>query len=92
MTENSRKVFNKLKEAGVGVAFTTKKMQKELGLEKAGSVTGSVQGLYKKGYVEKFDKTVEVTDEDGNVKEKVVKAFAITEAGMNYDPDAEIAK
>lgn len=86
MTENSRKVFEYLKAAGVGVAFTTKEVQEALGLEKAGSVTGSVTGLVKKGYAERITDTV--TGEDGKTKE--VKKFYLTEAGANFDPDAEV--
>lgn len=85
MTENSRKVLDFLKEAGAGVKFTTKDVQKKLGFEKAGSVTGSVTGLVKKGYAERFTESVE--DEDGKVKE--IKYFALTEAGMAFDPDAQ---
>ena len=84
MTENSRKVFDYLKAAGAGVAFTTKDVQTALGFEKAGSVTGSVTGLVKKGYAERFTETVEI---DG--KTQAVKKFALTEAGANFDPDAE---
>lgn len=50
MTPNSRKVFDFLKGNGVGVKFTTKDVQEALNLEKAGSVTGSVTGLVKKGF------------------------------------------
>lgn len=85
MTENSRKVFEFLKQAGPGVAFTTKEVQTKLGFEKAGSVTGSVTGLVKKGYAERFTETVE----DENGKKTEVKKFALTEAGANFDPDAE---
>jgi hypothetical protein len=87
MTENSRKVFDYLKNAGAGVKFTTKDVQTALGFEKAGSVTGSVTGLVKKGYAERFTETVEV---DG--KQKEVKYFALTEAGANFDPDATEAE
>ena len=86
MTENSRKVLDFLKQAGVGVAFTTKDVQTALGFEKAGCVTGSVTGLVKKGYAERFTETVET--EDGKVKE--IKKFALTEEGMTFDPDAEV--
>lgn len=85
MTEGSRKVFEYLKAAGVGVAFTTKEVQSALGFEKAGSVTGSVTGLCKKGYAERFTETVE----DENGKKTEVKKFALTEAGANFDPDAD---
>jgi hypothetical protein len=84
MTKNSREVFDYLKAAGAGVKFTTKDVQSALGFEKAGSVTGSVTGLVKKGYAERFTETVET--EDGKVKE--IKYFALTEAGANFDPDA----
>ena len=86
MTEGSRKVFEYLKAAGAGVKFTTKQVQTALGFEKAGSVTGSVTGLVKKGYAERFTETE--TDENGKIKE--VKYFALTEAGANFDPDAEV--
>ena len=85
MTENSRKVFEYLKAAGAGVKFTTKQVQEDLGFEKSGSVTGSVTGLCKKGYAERFTETVE----DENGKKTEVKKFALTEAGANFDPDAE---
>lgn len=86
MTENSRKVFEYLKAAGAGVKFTTKQVQEALGFDKAGSVTGSVTGLVKKGYAERFSETTE--DENGKVKE--VKYFALTDAGVAFDPDAEV--
>ena len=86
MTEGSRKVFEYLKAAGAGVKFTTKDVQTALGFEKAGSVTGSVTGLVKKGYAERFTETV--TDAEGKTKE--VKYFALTEAGANFDPDADV--
>ena len=79
MTEGSRQVFNYLKAAGAGVKFTTKQVQEALGFEKAGSVTGSVTGLCKKGYAERFTET----DENG----KEIKYFALTDAGAEFDPD-----
>lgn len=84
MTEGSRKVLNYLQSAGVGVEFTTKQVQEALGFEKAGSVTGSITGMVKKGLAERTKKVVET--EDG--KKKEVSVFWITDAGMNYDPDA----
>ncbi len=88
MTENSRKVFEYLKSAGAGVKFTTKQVQEALGFEKAGSVTGSVTGLCRKGYAERFKEMVET--EDGKTKE--VSYFCLTETGMAFDPDAEVAE
>lgn len=84
MTENSRKVLDYLKNAGVGTKFTTKEVQEALGFEKAGSVTGSITGLVKKGCAVREKATVEV---DG--KEKEVSVFYLTQAGMDYDPDAQ---
>ena len=86
MTENSRKVFDYLKSAGAGVKFTTKQVQEAVGFEKAGSVTGSVTGLVRKGYAERFKETVEV--EEGKTKE--ISYFCLTEAGAAFDPDAEV--
>lgn len=86
MTPGSRKVFETLKAAGANVPFTTHEMMEACGFEKAGSVTGSVTGLVKKGYAERGEKTVQ----DENGKDKVVKTFWITESGMNFDPDQEV--
>lgn len=88
MTENSRKVLEFLKAAGVGVKFTANEVKDALSLEKVGSVTGSVTGLVNKGYAERF--TEEVTDENGKVKE--IKKFALTAEGMAFDPDAVAAE
>lgn len=85
MTENSRKVFDYLKAAGAGVKFTTKQVQEALGFEKAGSVTGSVTGLVKKGFAVREKEMREV---DG--KQKEVSVFYLTEAGAAFDPDAEV--
>lgn len=87
MGESSRKVLDYLKAAGVGVRFTTKKVQTDLGFEKAGSVTGSVTSLVNKGFAERFKEEVE---ENGTTK--TVNMFALTEAGANFDPDAEVAE
>lgn len=84
MTVNSRKVLDFLKNAGVGEKFTTKQVQEALGFEKAGSVTGSVTGLVKKGYAERFKESVET--EDGKIKE--ISYFCLTPSGLEYDPDA----
>jgi hypothetical protein len=86
MTENSRKVYDFLKNAGVGVEFTTKEVQEALGFEKAGSVTGSVTGLVRKEMAERV--TREVTDDEGKTKE--VKKFFLTQKGYDWNPDAEV--
>ena len=87
MTENSRKVFDFLKGNGVGTRFITKDVQTALGFEHSGSVTGSINGLYKKGFV---DKVTEEREVDG--KTKKVCVFWLTEAGANFDPDAPVAE
>lgn len=84
MTVNSRKVFDYLKAAGVGVRFTTKEVQEALGFEKAGSVTGSVTGLVNKGFAVR-EKEMR-TDDEGKSKE--VSVFYLTETGADFDPDA----
>lgn len=86
MSEGARKVLNYMKEAGVGTKLTTKQVQSDLGFEHAGSVTGSVNGLVKKGYAVRGEEVT--TDDEGN--EKVVKFFYLTEEGANYDPDAVV--
>lgn len=85
MTENSRRVFEYLKAAGAGVKFTTKQVQEDLGLEKSGSVTGSVTGLVRRKLAVREKAIVEV---DG--KEKEVSVFYLTEAGAAFDPDADV--
>lgn len=88
MTVNSRKVFDFLKSNGVGVKFTTAEVMQALGFEKAGSVTGSVTGLVKKGYAERAKEV----RPDAEGKEKEVSVFWLTEAGSNFDPDATVAE
>lgn len=80
MSEGARKVLSVLQEAGPGVKFTCKQMQEICGFEKAGSVTGSVTGMVKKGVCERFSEA----DENG----KEIKYFALTDFGASYDPDA----
>lgn len=86
MGESPRKILAVLKEAGVGVAFDTRTMMDACGFEKPGSVTGSVTSLVNKGLAVRYKEPV--TDEKGKTKE--VSKFALTEEGMNFDPDAEI--
>lgn len=81
MSENSRKVLQFLKD-NYGTKFTCKDVMTALGFEKAGTVTGSITGLAKKGLVDKFTETVEIEG-----KQKEVKYFQLNEAGREYDPD-----
>lgn len=83
MSENARKVLGYLQAAGAGVKFTYKEVADALNFEHVAAVVGTITSLAKNGYAEKFEETVEV---DG--KEKAVKYFALTEAGVKYDPDA----
>lgn len=82
MTENSRKVFDFLK-ANHGVQMTGQEVAKELDVT-INAVTGSVNGLVKKGYAVRE----EVTTQDDAGKAKVVKYVKLTDAGMAFDPDA----
>lgn len=86
-SEASIAVFRFLKEAGVGVGFTTKQVQEALGFEKPGSVTGTVTGLVNKEFATRYKETV--TDAEGKSKE--VSMFALTQKGADYDLDAELA-
>ncbi len=84
MTENSRKVLDYLKSKGVGTAFTVNEVKDALGFESGAAVTGAVSGLVRKDRAERFIETVEI---DGKMKE--VKKFALTQAGMDFNPDEE---
>ena len=92
MSENSKKVLAFLKDNGVGTEFTYNQVKDALGFAKVASVVGTITSFGKKGIVEKSAKTVEVTDENGNVKTKEIKTFALTQAGMDFDPDATAAE
>lgn len=83
MTDNSRKVFEFLKEH-YGDNLTCQNIAAELGIT-VPAVTGSVNGLVKKGYAVRNEEVM--TDEDG--KETKVKYISLTEDGMIFDPDAE---
>lgn len=85
MTEGSRKVFDFLK-ANNGIQVTAQEAAKNLGVS-IGTVTGSVNGLVKKGYAVREEATATV---DG--AEKTVKYISLTDAGMAFDPDAVEAK
>ena len=83
MTDNSRKVFEALK-AHYGDKITHQQLVAELGVSSA-AVTGSVNGLVKKGYAVRNEE-IEM-NEDG--KETVVKYITLTEDGFAFDPDAK---
>ena len=83
MTDNSKKVFNALK-AHYGDKITHQQLVAELGVSSA-AVSGSVNGLVKKGYAVRNEE-IEM-GEDG--KETVVKYITLTEDGFAFDPDAK---
>ena len=78
MSENAQKVLATLK-AEVS-PMTTAELAAAAGVS-AAAVTGSVQGLNKRGLIVKGVKSIEV---DGKAKE--FKTFALNEDGMNYTP------
>ena len=78
MSENAQKVLATLK-AEVS-PMTTAELAAAAGVS-AAAVTGSVQGLNKRGLIVKGVKSIKV---DGKAKE--FKTFALNEDGMNYTP------
>ena len=83
MTENSRKVFDFLKENDK--EFTAQAIAAALGISVA-AVTGSVNGLVKKGRAIRREETT--TDAEG--KAKVVKYISLTTEGKAFDPDTVV--
>ena len=86
MKESSRKVFDFLK-ANYGSDVTGNDIAAALGVT-VPVVTGSVNGLVKKGLA--VSNEVAVHGADG--KDTKVKYITLTEEGLNFDPDAEVAK
>ena len=82
MTDNSRKVFNFLKENDK--EFTAQQISAALGVP-VSSVTGSVNALVRKDRAIRREEAT--TDSEG--KNKIVKYISLTEAGKTWDPDAE---
>ena len=84
MKENSKKVLNYLKEVN-GENVTAADVAAALGLEKR-----SVDGIFTSAIQRKalgIRVPAEVELEDGTHKQ--VKFLQLTDAGMNFDPDAE---
>lgn len=86
MTDNSRRVFNYLKEH-YGEDLTANKIASDLEISIA-AVTGSVNGLAnaKKHPAYAVRNEVVIPGEDG--KDTKVKYITLTEEGYNFDPDA----
>ena len=92
ISANSELVLNYLK-SHYGQEFTKAELAETLGIS-VPAVTGSMNGLIKKGYaVTTHEETVvdaEAT-ETRKAKTHVVKYHTLTEAGLSYDPVAEDA-
>lgn len=86
MTENSRKIYGYLKD-NHGKKLTANEIKDALGVT-ISAVTGSVNGLVKKGFAVREE--VSVAGADG--KPSVIKYIALTDAGLDFDPDAEPEK
>lgn len=95
MSEKTRTVLNYLKEND-GVDMTAADISEALGGDDAGysrkAVDGIVtSGLQRKGLSERIPAEIEVTDDEGKVSHKTVKFIKLTDAGRDFDPDAEVA-
>ena len=86
MTEGSRKVFEFLKD-NYGTKLTAADIATSLGVT-GPVVTGSVNGLVKKGYAVRTKETFP----GDNGKEVTVTFISLTEDGTHYDPVAEEAE
>ena len=87
MKENTRKIFDYVKEHD-GEDFTAKDINAALGFESARSVNGSITAFVKKGLMVRVE--AEVENADGTHDK--VKLIQLTDAGREFDPDAEAAK
>lgn len=88
MTEGSRKVLETLK-ANYGKKWVTAELAEAAGVTSP-AVTGAVTGMCKKGYAVREESTIMVKDKEGKEVEKPVKLISLTEAGLNFDPDATV--
>ncbi len=86
MSENSRRVFEFLKD-NHGEKMVNSDIATALGVS-GPTVVGSVNGLVKKGFATR--EAVEVTGADG--KTVTIKYISLTDAGMEFDPDAVVEK
>ena len=87
MTVNSELVLNYLKK-NYGTEFTKNDIAEALSIS-VPAVTGSVNGLVKKGYAVERVEEVEPATETRKAKIKNVRHVQLTEAGLAYDPVAE---
>ena len=89
ITPNSELVLNFLKK-NFTKEFTKNEIAETLGIS-IPAVTGSINGLVKKGYVTERleEKVVEDATETRKAKVKTIRHETLTEAGLAYDPVAE---
>ena len=85
MKENSKKVLNYLKEIN-GANVTAADVAEALGLEKRQIDGIFTSALQRKGLGVRVPAEIEL--EDGT--HKAVKFLRLTDAGMAFDPDAEV--
>ena len=93
MTQNSELVLNLLKK-NYGKEMSKQEIADALGIS-IPAVTGSINGLTKKGHVVvSREETIELepATETRKAKTKVVKYHTLTESGLAYDPVAEAAE
>ena len=82
MKESSRKVFDFL-VANYGTKVTGNDIAAALGVS-VPTVTGSVNGLVKKGLAERIEEVTTGADD----KEVRTKYITLTEEGLSFNPDA----
>ena len=89
MTANSEMVLNFMKK-NFGQEFTKQDIAEALGIS-VPAVTGSINGLVKRGYVVERMEEVEVepATDTRKAKVKTIRHETLTEAGLAYDPVAE---
>ena len=93
MTQNSELVLNYLK-TNFGREFSKQQLVEALGISLP-SVTGTINALVKKGYVENtHEETIELVPatETRKAQVKNVLYHTLTEAGLSYDPAVEEAE
>lgn len=82
MTLNAKKVFGFLHD-NYGSKLTHRDIAEALGISSS-TVTGSVNGLCKKGYASRTEEHMEGPDG----KDITIKYISLTEEGMAFDPEA----
>ncbi len=80
MSENTRKVWNYFKEAGVGAKFTYREVAEALGI-KIIAVGGATRKAIKEGWIEKSSDYIP----DGNGIPREVSFLSLTELGANTE-------